>query len=256
MSLPVFSATRVRARIRSASSSPVVVETPGGTFLAKLRGAGQGVAALVAEVIVAELAERLGLPVPERVLLELPAELPSDDRNDELAQLLELSVGLNVGFRYLPGATLPRPEELARLSDDFALRVLWLDGWVMNPDRTRHNPNILLWKRQPWLIDHGAALTFQHDWAHLSEASPRESWSLDGHVFAERLARLPQKDDELSRSVSRAVVEAALASVPDAFLENLLPADEPRRRRALYQAFLWKRLAPPRPFVPQNHGLE
>jgi hypothetical protein len=256
MSLPVFTASRVRARIRSASSSPVVVETPGGMFLAKLRGAGQGVSALVAEVIVAELAERLGLPVPERVLLELPAELPSDDRNDELAQLLELSVGLNVGFRYLPGATLPRPEELARLPDDFALRVLWLDGWVMNPDRTRHNPNILLWKRQPWLIDHGAALTFQHDWAHVSEASPREARSLAEHVFAERLARLPQKDEELSRSMSRAVVGAALARVPDAFLEDLLPAEEPQRRRALYAAFLWKRLVPPRPFVPHEQQLE
>jgi hypothetical protein len=247
--LPVFEAARVRSRIRTGSSSPVVVETAGGLFVAKLRGAGHGVPALVSEIIVAELAEQLGLPVPERVLLELPDGVPSDDRNDELAQLLEASVGLNLGFRQLPGAHDPRPEDLARVSDEFAGRVLWLDGWVMNPDRSVQNPNILFWKRQPWLIDHGAALPFQHRWSDLTEQSPREPMDYGRHVFAARRGLLTAFDASLGQSTTRQNVQAAVAKVPDAFMSAVAPDHDSDRGRALFQAFLWKRLKAPRPFV-------
>jgi hypothetical protein len=247
--LPVFEAERVRSRIRTGSSSPVVVETGGGLFVAKLRGAGHGVPALVAEIIVAELAEQLGLPVPERVLLELPAELPSDDRNDELAQLLEASVGLNLGFRQLPGAQDPRPEDLARVSDEFAARVLWLDGLVMNLDRSVQNPNILFWKRQPWLIDHGAALPFQHRWSDLTEQSPREPMDYSQHVFRARLHLLPALDASFAESSTRQRVQAAVEQVPDAFMAAVATDHTLERGRALFQAFLWKRLKAPRPFV-------
>jgi putative ABC transport system ATP-binding protein len=83
-------------------------------------------------------------------------------------------VGLNLGLRYLAGASDPRPEELRSIEDGFATRVLWLDGLVMNPDRTPSNPNVLFWKRQPWLIDHGAALPFAHQWSSVDEEAPRE----------------------------------------------------------------------------------
>lgn len=153
MTLHTFLASRVEARIRGGSSSPIIVQTPGGRFVVKLRGAGHGTLALVAEIIVAELAERLGLAVPERVMIELPPDVPSDDRNDELADLLGASVGTNLGFRLLEGAYEPRAEALRSLDDDFKARVLWLDGLTMNPDRSASNPNILFWKQRPWLID-------------------------------------------------------------------------------------------------------
>jgi hypothetical protein len=249
VSLHALTAERVALRLRTGSSSPVVVDTPGGTFVAKLRGAGQGVPALIAEIIVAEIAEHLGLPVPERVLIELPAGVRTDDRNDELADLLQRSVGLNLGFRYLDGARDPRPEELAALDDDFAARVLWLDGLTMNPDRTRRNPNILLWKKRPWLIDHGAALTFHHAWKHVAEDSPREPGSFAEHVFVGRLALLERFDPTLARLVTPEVLEACVAAVPDAFLLALHPEETPFRARAAYHAFLWKRLKATRPFV-------
>jgi len=246
---PSFLVRRVLSRIPSGSSSPVVVETDTGRFVAKLRGAAQGPSALVAEVVVAGLAERLGLPVPERVVLELEENVPSADRNDELADLLAASVGQNLGFRWLAGATVPGPAELGRIDDEFALRVLWLDGLVLNPDRTTSNPNVLLCRGQPWLIDHGAALTFQHDWARVSEESPRASVDPALHLFGARRASLARYDEALSRVLTREVLVEVLADVPDSFL-----ADRPRewsaaRARAAYVAFLWKRLRPPRPFV-------
>lgn len=249
MTFNTFSARHVRARIRSGSSSPVVVQTEGGRFVVKLRGAAQGPLALVAEIIVAELAERLGLSVPERVLIDLLPDFESDDRNDELADLLRASIGLNLGFRWLEGAREPRPEHLAALDDDFKTSVLWLDGLTLNPDRSTRNPNILLWHRRPWLIDHGAALTFQHDWRSVREESPREPAWYAGHVFESSVASLPRLDAELAAALSRDVLERAIAKVPDAFLSGPTPDADVSRTRAAYQAFLWKRLEPPRPFV-------
>jgi hypothetical protein len=250
--LHLLSATRVRQWLKSGSSSPVVVDTPSGLFVAKLRGAGQGVTALVAEIIVAELAEQLGLPVPERALLEFLPELPSDNKNDELLQLLGASVGLNLGLRYLAGANDPRPEELRGIDDSFATRVLWLDGLVMNPDRTPSNPNVLFWRRQPWLIDHGAALPFAHQWSSVDEAAPRERTDYRSHVFGSRVALLEERDEAFAQLLGRAQLRAALAKVPDAFLRSSGPDLDPERSREAYVAFLWKRLKPPRPFLPKE----
>lgn len=244
-----FAVTRVRERIHQGSSSPVVVETEAGLFVAKLRGAGHGVLALVAEIIVAELAEAIGLPVPERAFLELAPDAPTDDKNDELADLLQASIGTNVGFRLLEGAREPRPEELARLDDDFVARVLWLDGLVMNFDRTAKNPNLLFWKKQPWLIDHGASLPFHHNWSQLSEDAPHEPMSYAGHVFEQRVALLARFDPLLAPLLTREVLAGALEQVPDDFLTELDSGETPARRRAAYQAFLWKRLKAPRGFI-------
>jgi len=250
--LHLLPATRVRRWLKSGSSSPVVVDTPSGLFVAKLRGAGQGVTALVAEIIVAELAEQLGLPVPERALLEFSAELPSDNENDELLQLLGASVGLNLGLRFLVGANDPRPEELSRIEDGFAARVLWLDGLVMNPDRTPSNPNVLFWKRQPWLIDHGAAMPFAYQWSSVQEESPREPTDYRGHVFGSRASLLGERDEVFAQLLSRAQLRAAVAKVPDAFLRDSGPDLDPERSREAYAAFLWKRLKAPRPFLPKE----
>jgi hypothetical protein len=226
-----------------------VADTPGGRFVLKLRGAGDGVRALIAEIVVAGLAERLGLPVPERALVELSPDFRSDDRNDELADLLTRSVGLNVGLRFLERARIPTANELGALDDDFALRLLWLDGLTQNFDRTRANPNLLFWNGRPFLIDHGAALAFHHDFASVTEDSPRESTSFLHHVFEDRVARLHQVDAELAATLDRDSLTRVLAEVPDDFLRTATD-DSPARERAAYEAFLWKRLKPPRPFVP------
>lgn len=253
MPLPRFDTRHVRRRLRSGSSSPVVVESAAGLFVAKLRGAGQGVLALISEIIVAEIAERLGLAVPERALIDLRPEMRSDDRNDELADLLRASIGLNLGIRFLPGAREPSAHDLAALDDEFVARVLWLDGLTMNPDRTPANPNILMWNDQPWLIDHGAALPFHHDWARVSEDSPRAPTNYATHVFNHRLNLLPHFDSTLARALSRESLMAAIGNVPDGLLEAL-NGRSAARNRAAYHAFLWKRLKWPRPFARAGGG--
>lgn len=249
VTLPRFSARSVASAIRSGSSLPVLVDTPGGLFVTKLRGAAQGPAALIAEVVVAEIAEVLGLPVPERVVVDIATDTPSSDKNDELADLLARSVGENLGFRFLNGAVELRSAERDRLGDDFATRLLWLDSLVQNPDRTARNPNVLMWKGQPWLIDHGAALPFQHDWGAVSEDSPREAGAPREHLFADKQRALGAYDEALAAGLGRDVLEAALLKVPDSLLAAAQPGEDLFRLRARYAAFLWKRLRAPRPFV-------
>jgi hypothetical protein len=248
--MPRVRARRVVSTLKRGSSWPVVVETDSGRFVTKLRGAAQGVPALIAEVIAAELATIAGLPVPERVIVELEWPMPSDLRVDEFLDLLSRSPGENLGFRWLEGARELTPKELAAVPDEFAGALLWFDALVSNYDRSASNPNLLWWKGQPWLIDHGATLTFQYDWAGISEATPREPFALDAHVFAERRALLLAADAALSPRFDRARLERAVGVVPESWLCDAFPNEDPARVRASYHAFLWKRLKAPRPFVP------
>lgn len=244
---------RVVSALRG-SSWPIVVDTDGGRFATKLRGAAPGLPALIAEVIAAELAELAGLPVPERVVVELEWPMPTANRNDEFLDLLARSPGENLGLRWLPGARELTPRELDAVPDAFAATLLWFDGLVLNRDRTAANPNLLSWNGQPWLIDHGASLTFHYDWARVSEDSPREATDLESHVFASRRALLPAMDAALSARFDRDALDRAVSVVPLAWLEAAFPGDEPSRVRAGYLAFLWKRLKAPRPFVTADPG--
>ena len=231
----------------------MIVATDDAPLLVKLRGAAQGTAALVAEVVVATLAERLALPVPSRRVVTLSPDVPSDDRNDELADLLAASVGENLGFEYLEGTRQIDRSDVDGMDVDFASRVCWLDWLVQNSDRTLSNPNVLVRRGRYWLIDHGAALPFHHNWAAVTEEAPRREWPVGAHVLAARATRLAEWDPLLTETITREAVAAATASIPDSFLRPLLPPDAAAnhltRRRAAYEAFLWKRLRAPRPWA-------
>ena len=247
-----LAALRVLRRDQRGSSSPVVVETVAGPYFVKLRGAAQGTAALVAEVLVAELADRLDLPVPPRRVITFSRDLPSNDLNDELADLLQASVGENLGFRFLPTARDFRPEDLGRVTRDFASQVCWLDWLVLNPDRSPANPNILVDGSRLWLIDHGAALPFQHDWESVTEATVLRPPLPVPHLLASTATDLAAWDALLTARLPRSALAEAVAAIPDSFLEPLLApgagTDALKRRRAAYLALLWKRLQGPHRF--------
>jgi hypothetical protein len=230
---------RILARIRTASSSPVIAETETGTCFVKLRGAAQGTLALVAEIIVAELGEAIGLNVPKRALITLDKDTPSDDHNDELAQLLAFSQGLNLGFQYLEGARDLRPDETDLIDEATAAKIVWLDALTMNPDRTAKNTNILIHQRKPWLIDHGAALSFQYDWTRINEQTARRPYAFDRHLLIDRATHVAAINADI---LTREAIDAAVAAVPDDFLIPHLGQTPLARRREAYAAVLWKRL--------------
>jgi hypothetical protein len=257
----ILRAERISAAGRRGSSRPLVVETDAGARIVKLRGAAQGTGPLVAEVIVGELADVLGLAVPPRSLVELPAEIETVDRDDELANLLAASVGLNLGFDFLPGAREFMPSDIDRVASETRAAILWLDRLVLNPDRTAGNPNLLWWADQLWLIDHGAALGFQYDWRRVIEQSPREArLPPEAHLFEALVPPddLRFADEELAPWLTRQVIDSAVGAVPESFLLPLVDAGSSEaieltstiaRRRASYGAFLWKRVQPSRSFL-------
>lgn len=250
-------ARRVLSALRKSSSFPVLVETDEGQLFVKLRGAGQGTAALVAEVIVAELAEALGFLVPKRVLVHFDALLPSGDPDGELRTLLDRSEGLNLGFELLKGARDLRRDEADQIEPGVAAPIVWLDALVQNVDRTPSNPNLMRRGAELWLIDHGAALTFQHYWPLIDESSPREPGTVvEKHLFRVAPAELRSWDGPMAAALPRSALERAVNAVPEEFLRPLLAKGagdaELRREREAYVAFLWKRLKAPRPFVPEG----
>jgi hypothetical protein len=265
--MQILRALRVVSGKRRGSSRPVVVDTEAGFRFVKLRGAAQGTGPLVAEIIVGAFADAIGLSVPARSLVYLPDAIDVIDGDDELEDLLRASVGLNLGFGYLVDARDATPGEIERVSADDRATILWLDRFVLNPDRTTQNPNLVYSDRRIWLVDHGAALRFQYDWPQVTEDSPRAVRpEADPHLFASSVSPsdLAGWDEILATRITRDVIEAAVAAVPDTFLTPMLSSlpqaedieEALRRRRAAYVAFLWKRLAPPRPFLVAGPRME
>ncbi len=236
-------ALRYVLALREGGSLPGLVEADDlGTYVVKFRGAGQGRKALVAEVVVGETARRLGLPVPELVVVVLDASLASAEPDEEVQDLLRASHGTNLGMDFLPGSLgIERPDGISR---DLAARILWLDAFLQNVDRSWRNPNLLRWHGDPWLIDHGAALYFHHDWANRASAAAKPYPAAEGHVLLRASGPLRPVHEELAPLVPHALAEA-LACVPDEWLLGEPGFEGPDDVRAAYAEVLLARLDQP-----------
>jgi hypothetical protein len=239
-------ATRYVAPLREGGSLPGLVEADDdGMYVMKFRGAGQGVAALVAEVVAGELARSLGLLVPELVVAWLEPELARAEPDTEIQELAAASVGANLGVDFLPGALPFTPAAASAMDPELAAAVVWLDALVMNVDRTPRNPNLLAWHDRVWLIDHGAAFYRQHGEAPLAESARAPFPLVRDHVLLSRAGSLASADARLAE-VAGDAVSRSVALVPDAWL-----GEDPSRRRADFEAFLRERLSAPRSFVEE-----
>ncbi len=253
--LPVFTATRYVQPLREGGSLPAVVETSSGDlFVVKFRGAGQGAKALIAEIIAGLLARALDLPTPELAIVEVPPPFGRTEPDPEIQDLLRASHGVNVGLRYLDSAFNFDPGAAGDLvSAELAARIVWFDAFLTNPDRTHRNPNILVWERKPWLIDHGSALYAHHDWSSVDEARTRSPFPLiRQHVLLARSGDMEAADASLSKKLSEAIIDDVLSAIPDALLvaPPLDPgATSPDAVRERYRSYLLTRRGAPREFV-------
>ncbi len=221
--LPTVTAVRYVQPLREGGSLPAVVEgDDGGLWVTKFRGAGQGARVLIAELVVGGVARALGFPVPDLAVVELPEEFGRMERDPEIQELLRRSAGTNVALRYLDGAFNFDPFAAGALVDaDFAARLVWLDALVTNPDRTARNPNLMVWQRRPWLIDHGAALYAHHDWRGVDDARARAAFPLVRQlVLLAQSGDLGAADAALAPLVTDALLGAVLATVPDALFDD------------------------------------
>lgn len=244
--------TRYVTPLREGGSLPALVEADDGElYVMKFRGAGQGTKALIAELVAGEIARLLGLPVPEIVFIELNGRMGRSEPDPEIQDLLQQSEGLNLGLRYLPSAFAYN--QLLRPSPDAALAssIVWFDAYVTNVDRTPRNVNLLMWRNRMWLIDHGAALYFHHDWARYMERSRSPFPLIHQHVLLEYAAQL----DEADRMAHAVLTPESLQAVVDAIPSGWL-GDEPRfataqEHRQAYLDYLGSRLESSSVFVQE-----
>ena len=250
-SLPTVRATRYVVPLREGGSLPGLVEADDlGTYVCKFRGAGQGLRVLVAEVVVGELARRLGIATPELVAVELEEAIARYEADEEVQDLLTASLGLNLGIDFLPGAFGFDAE--CRPDPAVAARVLWLDALTANVDRSWRNPNLLMWHGNLWAIDHGACLYFHHSWTGGIGSAERfadQPYRVDDHVLSAYLPGVSAADEELAPRVTEGLLEEVVARVPEEWLEPVPDADRSDVRRA-YVDFLLARVSGSRSWLP------
>ncbi len=208
-------ATRYVTPLREGGSLPGLVEADDdGLYVAKFRGAGQGSRALVAEVIVGELARALGLVVPELVRIEINPVLGAAEPDPEIQELITASAGWNLGVDFLPGALPYTPAGSWAPDPSLAADIVWLDALVTNVDRTARNPNLLLWHGRLWLIDHGAALYLQHQGLNPRAHAERPFPLIAEHVLLDRAGPITAAHKRLAGHVDRLLLEQVVSTVP------------------------------------------
>lgn len=243
MKLRKLNALRYITPLREGGSLPAIVEADDGElYVMKFVGAGQGRKALIAELIAGELARTLGLNVPELVFLDLDATFAPAEPDPEIRDLLNTSIGLNLGLRFLPEAFTYNPLLQPPPAPSLASRIVWFDAYVTNVDRTPRNVNILLWQKELWLIDHGACLYFHHTWRDYLAHSQTPFPAIKDHTLLPFAAEIAQADAELRPQITQPLIKHIVNLVPDAWLDGETRfADRAAHRRA-YADYLSTRL--------------
>jgi hypothetical protein len=245
-------AIRYAAPLREGGSLPALVEADDdGMYVVKLRGAGQGPKALVAELIAGELARRAGLAVPEIAFVELDGALAPAEPDQEIQDLLAASAGLNLGLDFLPGALAFDPAAPPEVDPAVAASVVWLDALVTNVDRTAANPNLLEWHGRLWLIDHGAALYLHHGTRDLASRARDPFPAVAEHVLLPFASSIDEVDEALAEALGGGAIEEVAALVPDAWAVTEGDDMDPGGRRHAYIEYLTRRLEAPRGFAEE-----
>jgi hypothetical protein len=241
--------TRYVTPLREGGSMPAIAGADDGfLYVLKFRGAGQGVKALISEIIGGEIARALGLKIPEIVFANLDEAFGRTEPDEEIQDLLKASVGLNLALHYLSGAITFDPA-VTKLDEKLASQIVWLDCLLTNMDRTARNTNMLLWHRELWLIDHGAALYFHHSWQNWQEQAPKPFVLVKDHVLLPQATQLDIVDQEFKTILTNDLIATIVGLIPNKWLTVDTPFETPEQHRQAYIQFLITRAANSHIFV-------
>jgi hypothetical protein len=249
--LRTVNVTRYVVPLREGGSLPAIVEADDGfLYVLKFRGAGQGIKALIAELIGGEIARALGFKVPEIVFANVDPAFGRTEADEEIQDLLKFSVGMNLGLHYLSGAISFDPT-VTTVNATLASQVVWLDCFITNVDRTPRNTNMLTWYKELWLIDHGAALYFHHSWDNWEEQARRAFKPIKDHVLLPWASELDAVDQSFRSILTPDRIHAIVSLIPDEWLMHD-PVEVPViEKRTIYQQFLNTRLSISNTFVKE-----
>jgi hypothetical protein len=234
--------TRYVTPLREGGSLPAIAEADDEfLYVLKFRGAGQGVKALIAELIGGEVARAIGLKVPEIVFAWLDTAFGRTEPDEEIQDLLKASVGLNIALHYLSGAITYDPA-VNKVNEELASLIVWLDCLLMNVDRTAQNTNMLTWNKELWLIDHGASLYFHHSWNNWQEYSKRPFLQVKDHVLLPKATALEKAGEKFRSVLSEERIRSIVSLLPDEWLNSGAFDEKPDEVRNIYSNFLITRI--------------
>lgn len=243
MDIRTVNVTRYITPLREGGSLPALAEADDEfKYVVKFRGAGHGCKALISELIGGLIAKQLGLHVPELVFVNLDEAFGRTEADEEIQDLLKWSKGLNIGLHFLSGAVTFDPVTM-KVSGDDASRIVWLDAFLTNVDRTVKNTNMMIKYKELWLIDHGASLYFHHAWDNWEKQALNPFPMIKEHVllpFADQL----QEADRSSRSLlTPEKIREVVSLIPDDWLDWGEEGVSPDDLREVYYLFLVTRLS-------------
>jgi hypothetical protein len=248
--LRTVNVTRYVTPLREGGSLPAIAEADDGfLYVLKFRGAGQGPKALIAELVGGEIARKLGLKIPELVFVNLDEAFGRTEPDEEIQDLLKFSVGLNLALHYLSGAITFDPT-VTVVEPKLASQIVWLDALLTNVDRTARNTNMLMWHKELWLIDHGAALYFHHSMEKWEEQAVRPFVQIKDHVLLSKASELDVVDMEFKALLTPDFIQLVVDAIPDAWLTDRSFETE-NEQRQIYAQFLNTRLANSNIFVKE-----
>ncbi len=251
MDLRRQSLTRYIVPLREGGSLPALAEADDGfKYVVKFRGAGHGYKALIAEFIGGLVATKLKFRVPELVFLDLDHRFGITEADEEIQDLLRGSEGLNLGLHFLDRAMTMDPS-VNDIDPLLASKIVWLDAFLTNVDRTRLNTNMLIWNKELWLIDHGASLFFHHSWRNPKEAALDPFPYIKNHTLLPQASRLEEADKLMRQAITPRTLRQIVDAIPDEWLREEGSDLTPTQRREVYADFLTTRLAHSEIFVKQ-----
>ena len=241
--LRTVNVTRYILPLREGGSLPALADADDGfKYVLKFRGAGQREKALIAELLGGEIARLLGFKIPELVFANLSPAFGRSEGDEEIQDLLKGSQGLNLALHFLSGAINYDPVAMP-IDPVLASKIVWLDMYITNVDRTFKNTNMLMWNRELWLIDHGASFLFHHAWTNWKKNAQGPFPIIKNHVLLEAASELEQANEEFKKILDRASIKKIVSLIPEEWLLAGGDTDEASEARKIYEDFLSLRLS-------------
>jgi hypothetical protein len=116
---------------------------------------------------------------------------------------------------------------------------------------------MLMWRKELWLIDHGASLYFHHSWQNLQEQGRKPFPQIKDHVLLPWASDLDSVDKEVHSKFTKEQIHSIVSLIPDEWLADASSSASASEKRQVYAQFLEDRLAFSETFVKEaNHARE
>lgn len=243
--------TRYILPLREGGSLPALGEADDGfKYAVKLKGAGHGSKSLISELVGGLVAKAFKFNVPELVFLDLDHLFGITEPDREIQDLLRKSEGMNLGLHFLERAATFDPT-VNKIDSMTASKIVWLDAFLTNVDRTRLNPNMMIWNKELWLIDHGSSLYFHHSNKSPVEAAADPFPYIKSHVLLPWAEDLKEADNLMKQAITPRTLTKIADLIPDEWLVEEGDERSPIEKREIYRTYLLERLKQSSRFVEE-----